>query len=232
MKIKNPEKRLLQFWGAVDKKHIKSFAPYLTGKNVLDMGCGLGTTTDYVSKMGFNCMGIDYDSDTIEICKKKYPASVYQTANAEKLPFDNAFFDTIILRDALHHFYGEADFEKVKQEILRVGKPDMRIIFFDPNVNFMLKTMRKISFHKDEECSYESALKTTNDMGFKVIHSSFNTLYSLPLSGGYVGVNFVPNSKLIQNTILTTENYLEKAINKLGLGRQLCWRYLIVGQKK
>lgn len=231
MKIKNPEKRLKQFWGLVDKKHITLLSGFLRGNNILDMGCGLGTTTNYISNMGLNCIGIDYDSDSIKYCKKIYPECNFQIANAEKLPFEDGYFDTIILRDALHHFYGEADFSKVKKEILRVTKNNSRIIFFDPNVNFILKTMRKVSSHKDEECNYETAIDILNEMGFKIIHHSFNTVYSLPLSGGYVGINFIPNINFIQNIILASENIFEKLINKTGLGRQLCWRYLIAGQK-
>lgn len=230
MKIKHPEKRLKQFWGQVDKKHIKSFSGFLTGKNILDMGCGLGTTTGYISKMGLNCIGIDFNTDAIEYCQKTYPRCNFQIANAEQLPFEDGYFDTIILRDVLHHFYGEADFNKIKKEIIRVSKSKARIIFFDPNVNFILKTMRKISSHKDEECNYETAVALMKQMKCEIIHHDFNTIYSLPLSGGYVGINFIPNIKYIQNIVLYSENYFEKLINKIGLGRQLCWRYLIVGQ--
>lgn len=231
MKIDNPEKRLKQFWGRVDHKHIAIFSGFLTGNNILDMGCGLGTTTNYITNLKYNCFGIDYDPQVVEYCKKTYPQCKFQIANAEELPFEDNYFDTIILRDALHHFYGEANFDKVKAEILRVSKKNARILFFDPNVNFLLKTMRKISFHKDEECNYETAARIMEDMGCKIIHRSFNTVYSLPLSGGYVGINFIPNSKPIQNIVLRSERFFERLINKLGLGRQLCWRYLIVGQK-
>jgi len=231
MKINNPEKRLKQFWGQVDRKHIESFTKYLTGPNVLDMGCGLGTTTAYITSKGFNCIGIDYDAGTIEYCQKTYPHCNFQVANAESLPFEDGSFDTIILRDALHHFYGEADFDKVSKEILRVSKSNARIIFFDPNVNFILKTMRKISAHNDQECNYETAIAIMQQMNCKIIHKGFNTVYSLPLSGGYVGLNFIPDIKFIQNIVLYSEGFFEKLINMTGLGRQLCWRYLIVGQR-
>lgn len=231
MKINYPEKRLKQFWGRVDSKHIKSFTRYLSGNNILDMGCGLGTTTNHISEKGFNCIGIDNDKKVIEYCKEAYPQCNFQLANAEQLPFEDEYFDTIILRDALHHFYCEADFKKVKQEILRVSKENARIIFFDPNINFILRIMRRISFHKDEECNYETAIGIMKQMDCKVIHRSFNTVFSLPLSGGYVGLNFIPNIKFIQNVLLRTEIIFEKFINTIGLGRQLCWRYLIVGQK-
>ena len=231
MRIDHPEKRLQQFWGEVDKKHIASFSGFLIGKNVLDMGCGLGTTTAQITKLGFNCFGIDYEPAAIEYCKKTFPHCRFQTANAEQLPFTDGYFDTVVLRDALHHFYGEADFHKIRKEISRVSKPNARIIFFDPNVNFMLRTMRKIAFHKDAECDYSIARKVMLEMNFRIIHSTFNTVYSLPLSGGYVGINFIPNIKFIQNFVLRTELFFERILNGLGLGRQLCWRYLLVGQK-
>ena len=91
--------------------------------------------------------------------------------------------------------------------------------------------MRKIAAHYDAECDYETALKIQKDMGLKIIHNSFNTIFSLPLSGGYVSINFIPNFKFLQKIVLKTEKVLEKIVNVFGFGRQLCWRYLIVGQK-
>lgn len=231
MKITHPEKRLQKFWGKVDRKHIQSLAGFLTGNTVLDMGCGYGTTTSFITGLGYNCTGIDSDPASIDHCRREYPHCRFIQANAEQLPFDNWCFDTIVLRDALHHFYEDADFDQVKREILRVARVNSRAIFFDPNVNFLVKTLRKISFHQDEECSYQTATGIMKAMGYTVIHHSYNTVYSLPLSGGYVGINFVPNVALIQNGILSTEGYMEQLISKLGLGRHLCWRYLIVGEK-
>jgi ubiquinone/menaquinone biosynthesis C-methylase UbiE len=232
MKINNPEKRLSQFWGKVDQKHIHSFLPFVSGKNILDMGCGYGTTTFSLQQKGFHCIGIDYQQSAIDFCKKKYPTAHFQCANAENLPFEEGYFDTVILRDALHHFYGEADFEKVKNEILRVSAKNATIIFFDPNVNLMLKTLRKLSFHEDEECQYEDAVQIVKDMNLAQSYSEFNTLFSLPLSGGYVGLNFTPNSEYVQDVLLKVEYVMEALVNKIRMGRYFCWRYLIVCKKK
>lgn len=231
MKIINPEKRLSQFWGAVDKKHVDHIMEYVDGKKILDMGCGYGTTTNYLRQNNLDSIGIDYSSEAIEEAKRRFPNGNYQFANAENLPYPDQTFDVIILRDALHHFVGEADFDKVKKEIIRVSKPNATMIFFDPNINPILKLMRKISKHDDEECDYETALKIMNEMGFSINHKSFNTLFSLPLSGGYVGLNFVPNIPFIYKVILSVERGCEKIVNAIGLGRTMCWRYIIVGKK-
>ena len=220
------------FWGKVDQKHIQIIEKFINGKTILDMGCGYGTTTAQITSLGHTCTGIDYDQSAIDSAIERFPGCDFQFANAEALPFKDETFDVIILRDALHHFYGEANFDKVKSEILRVSKKQARIIFFDPNVNFLLRTMRKISFHKDEECDFETAKKIMKELNCKIIHSRFNTVYSLSLSGGYVGVNFVPNVGFIHSMILSSENLFEKIINKLRLGRHLCWRYILVGDRE
>lgn len=233
MKITNPKQRLKGFWGKVDNRHIRLISEYVSGHNILDMGCGYGTTTNYInSVMKLNCIGIDFNNSDVEYCKKEYNSNKFIQANAENLPFEDNYFDTIILRDALHHFVCEADFNLVKKEMLRVGKKNCRIIFFDPNVNIILRTMRKLVFHKDAECNYEEALRITEDMGLKIVHKSFNTVFSLPLSGGYVGLVFVPDIKLIHNIILFSEKIIEKLINRILLGRYVCWRYLIVSEIK
>lgn len=232
MKVNNPEKRLNQFWGLVDQKHVAAIAEKIVGKNVLDMGSGLGTTTKQLTDLGYNCIGFDYDADSVEYCKQTYPNCKFEVANAEQLPYEDNYFDTIILRDALHHFYCEGDFEKISKEMIRVSKNNARIIFFDPNVNFLIKTLRKISAHEDVECKFETAMEIMQKLGGTNIQYKYNTVYSLQLSGGYVGVNFVPNVKFIQKMILSSERVVESIFNKIGLGRYLCWRYVITADLK
>ncbi|MBN2788769.1 MAG: class I SAM-dependent methyltransferase [Candidatus Delongbacteria bacterium] len=233
MKIFEPHKRLKKFWGEVDRKHISLISKHIIGNSILDLGCGFGTTTNYIkNNLNLSCTGIDFDEEVISLCKETYPDCDFMVADAEELPFENNSFDTIILRDALHHFYQEADFEKVKNELIRVSKDKSRIIFFDPNINFILKSMRKLASHNDAECDYETALRIQDELGLKIIHKKFNTLFSLPLSGGYVGLNLVPDLPPLHKFIIGLENLLEKIVNPTGLGRYLCWRYLIVGEIK
>jgi len=233
MKIKNPEKRLQKFWGKVDQKHIASFVPFIEGKTVLDLGCGNGSTTAYITKNcpQFDCIGVDYEEKEVEKAKELFSDCNYMQGNAENLKYNDNHFDTIILRDALHHLFEESDFEKVKKELARLSHDKTVLIIFDPNINFILKFARFLAAHKDAECNYESALDIAKRLDFTVNYIDFNTLYSLPLSGGYVGINFVPNVKFVQSFILASERFFEKVINRLRLGRYFCWRYLIVAKK-
>lgn len=232
MRICNPEKRLEQFWGRVDEKHIRQIAPFVKGRRVLDVGCGNGTTTAYLRRsLGVECVGIDDAGDEIAKARRRFPDCEFAVMNCENLDCESGYFDTLVLRDVLHHLVEDADFAKVRQELGRVAAPQARLIVFDPNVNFIVRTCRRLASHRDAECTAETAAAVLAEMGYRQIHHDYNTLYSLPLSGGYVGINFVPQIAVLQNLILQSEAVLEAAVRKLGLGRSLCWRYLLVGDR-
>ena len=51
-------------------------------QNILDIGSGLGGTTDYLNNNGFgNAIGIDIDSEHIHYASKKYPDSYFIAAD-------------------------------------------------------------------------------------------------------------------------------------------------------
>lgn len=232
MKISNPEKRFRKFWGSVDEKQVISFVPNIKGENILDLGCGYGSTTNIINRTaGKKCIGVDFDQSALEIANRLFPGNTYIHANAEALPFENGTFDTIILRDSLHHLYGESNFRKVHLEIDRVSHDETILIIYEPNINLILKIIRFLASHKDAQCPFPRAIEIMKDLGYTEITVTFNTLWSLPLSGGYVGINFVPNIEFIFRMILKSEILTEKIICHMGLGRVLCLRYLIAGKK-
>ncbi|MBP7032768.1 MAG: class I SAM-dependent methyltransferase [Syntrophobacterales bacterium] len=97
-----------------------------TGKRVLEVGCGQGSTLNYLPGLGANVCGVDMSkeslikarrgademghADRIELC----------TGDAELLPFSGESFDTVISIGVLHH---TADTQGSICDILRVLKP-------------------------------------------------------------------------------------------------------------
>ena len=102
----------------VDKKkffvepHLKKFAQIknFKNKNVLEVGCGIGTMASYFAKKGTNYTGIDLSDKSIIITKKRFEAfklkgNIFQ-ANCEELSkyfIKGKKFDLIFSFGVIHH---------------------------------------------------------------------------------------------------------------------------------
>ena len=96
-------------------------------KKVLDLGCGSGWLTIFISKYGFDVTGIDIAKPAIELGKiwaKEDNASVnFLVGDILNLPFKDGTFDAIVCNSVLEHFrldQAEVLLEKVHM-ILKEG---------------------------------------------------------------------------------------------------------------
>jgi ubiquinone/menaquinone biosynthesis C-methylase UbiE len=119
------------------------------GDKVLDVGCGPGSLTltaqSYVGSSG-KVYGIDASPEMIEVAQKKALRSglkvVFDVGLIEKLAFQDATFDVVISRLAIHHL--PDDLKRIGfAEILRVLKPGglLLIADFTPPTNPVLNHM-------------------------------------------------------------------------------------------
>lgn len=113
------------------KKHIN-----FNGKKILDAGCGLGIFMDKFEELGAESFGIEVDERKVEIAKQKYGEKV-SLSPAEKLPFEDNFFDLVFSHETLEHV--EDDTQSVK-EAIRVLKPGGNFIVFTPNKRWPFET--------------------------------------------------------------------------------------------
>lgn len=84
---------------------------------LLDIGCGTGISTNF-----FKCNSTGIDPGR-KLLKKGKGNLIY--GKAEKLPFKEKTFDIILCITAVHNFKNP---EKAIKEILRVTKPDAKIV--------------------------------------------------------------------------------------------------------
>lgn len=96
-------------------------------KKVLDLGCGSGWLTIFISKYGFDVTGIDIAKPAIELGKiwaKEDNSSVnFLVGDILNLPFKDGTFDAIVCNSVLEHFrldQAEVLLEKVHM-ILKEG---------------------------------------------------------------------------------------------------------------
>lgn len=102
-------------------------------KKTLDYCCGEGKNSFFLAENKAEVYGIDISPVSIENSKKEAEKRRLKNANflvmdAEKLEFEDNFFDLIICSGVLHHL----KIEKAYQELSRVLKPDGKIICDEP----------------------------------------------------------------------------------------------------
>lgn len=96
-------------------------------KRVLDLGCGSGRHTVYLTRNGFKVYGIDIAEEGIKITKEwlkreKLQANLKVDSIYKKLPYKDNFFDAIISTNTIHHTKIE-DIRKAIKEIERILRP-------------------------------------------------------------------------------------------------------------
>ena len=224
--MKNPEKRLNRFYGDVAKEQNADIIKLISGKTILDIGCGYGNLINQIKTENKQATvtGIDTDQDSILLAKKLYdinvkPISVYD------MDFPEKHFDTVILREAIHHIKDDGMLERALDGIAKICKKE--IVIFDPNPNWIVKVSRKLIKHKDPEARSEDVMKALKKAGFEVKTCKWRDVIAFPLSGGFVGKELVPNIRVIKRLVLSTDKFANHILSKLRIQRHVCWRYVI-----
>lgn len=102
---------------------------------ILDIGCGTGETMTFLERWldrPFVC-GVDNSAQATRYARARCHDSVIQ-ANAFTLPFENAFFDQVLLLDVLEHI---EDDRAMLIEASRVIRSGGRIIITVPALQFL-----------------------------------------------------------------------------------------------
>jgi len=126
------KERFLQEFGAmqllqkiIGVKEIQAMESLkLLGKRVLEIGCGVGSSSIAFALDGAEVIASDLTKEAVTITAKKFrmlgiDGCVVQ-ADAEHLPFRDSVFDVVFSSGVLHH---TPDTQKAVDEIFRVVKP-------------------------------------------------------------------------------------------------------------
>jgi 2-polyprenyl-3-methyl-5-hydroxy-6-metoxy-1,4-benzoquinol methylase len=102
--------------------------PYLRGC-VLDMGCGVGKLSEYVSKHAY--IGVDIDEESLAIARQTYAG--YLFLNITDFNLQTTLFDTIVSMAVIEHVKDPMRFLTSLKKNL---KSDGRIILTTPHAAF------------------------------------------------------------------------------------------------
>ncbi|MBL7147666.1 MAG: class I SAM-dependent methyltransferase [Nanoarchaeota archaeon] len=107
---------------------IKRLCGNTIGKKILDIGIGDGLMAEKLAID--NLWGIDISSKRCNRAKKRVPHATIIVENAEKMKFEDDFFDGVICADVLEHATNP---DKIINEMIRVTKKDGFIVVSLPN---------------------------------------------------------------------------------------------------
>lgn len=123
--------------GASPSLHLKKLSTRLgvsSGWSVLDVACGAGDWLAVVAASGATVSGIDISARAVSICSQRMPNGKFHTGPAEVLPFPDCTYDLVTCLGSLEHFL---DQPAALAEMVRVVKPDGKVVILVPNAGFL-----------------------------------------------------------------------------------------------
>lgn len=86
-----------------DKTYLDSFLKTVSGNKILDLGCGPGILSKYLSNLGYDVTGVDFAEQMISIARGIAPDAKFIVSDVASLELDDKF-DGIVLAHFLIHF--------------------------------------------------------------------------------------------------------------------------------
>lgn len=127
----------------------------IRGGKVLDVGCGNGRSTQILSKISDEVVGIDFSERPLEQAQKRCPEVRFYLEDAKSTHFDNDSFDFIVmLWNTFGNLYSSGN--HVLQEARRIVKPGGKVLMSVLSENVldvyfdMLKQNGLVVLHQDE----------------------------------------------------------------------------------
>ena len=123
-----------------EEEILLSFLPDRSGKDLLDIGCGIGTISLELQKKGFCVKGVDFSEVGIKKCIEHGLDAQVCDVDKDGLPFLDKSFDIVWAGDIVEHVF---DPIFLLEEISRVLKDDGQLLATVPN-DFYLKRRWRI----------------------------------------------------------------------------------------
>lgn len=218
----------------------------ITGKKILELGCGAGEASVYFAKKGADVMATDISQGMLEVVKKvaaKHGVSVQtQQCVSDKTPFENEQFDIVYAANLLHH----VDLCLTLKEVVRILKPGGVFVSWDPLAHNPLINIyrRKAMSVRTED---EHPIKMKQLKIFKEFFSEvgYDTTWFFTL---WIFIKFYlfdkidPNKERYWKKILEDHKKLEETYLRLEKAdrailkifpflRRYCWNIIIYAKK-
>jgi ubiquinone/menaquinone biosynthesis C-methylase UbiE len=116
------------------------------GKDVLEIGCGVGTDGIEFARNGANYIGVDLTPNSVELTRERFKVfgvpGQFEVANAEEgLPFPDASVDHVYSFGVIHHSPAPEKIVSEMYRILRKGGTFTVMLYNRNSINYYIEIM-------------------------------------------------------------------------------------------
>lgn len=121
-------------WKATVDDRRMEFLADCQGKQVLEVGCGIGKDARFLTENGIEYAGLDYSFRSVQLAHQHLDSAGlkkrFVNGDARSLPFSDNRFDLVMSIGVLHHIPGTAE---ACREVMRVVRPNgsVRVMLYN-----------------------------------------------------------------------------------------------------
>jgi len=116
------------------KGQLASMLPDVERMSILEFGCGPGDVLELMKEIGAredHLSGVDLREEAIGQAGRRFPRARLQVANAERLEFEDAAFDAVLLFTVLSSVLSHDSRESIAAEAIRVLRPGGVVVWYE-----------------------------------------------------------------------------------------------------
>ena len=159
----------------------------LSGKKLLDVGCGDGVDLAILGKRGAQVFGIDPSEEFIKKAQANNPTGIFKIGVGEDIPCEDGMFDIVVSKWAMQT---STDVPAVLQEMARVTKKGGMLVFLSKHP--IIQFLQKIRDNGHGVNYYEQKIVTSNIYSGRIaLKEPTHTI------GEYFNADFFKNFEMI-----------------------------------
>ena len=129
------ERLITEFSGQIVHEHLHRYAvakQYVADKDVLDIACGEGYGSNFLSQSAKTVVGVDISDLAVSHAQHKYSKAnvTFKVGSCTAIPLLDASVDVVVSFETLEHF---TDHELFLREVKRILRPDGLLIISSPD---------------------------------------------------------------------------------------------------
>lgn len=163
-KVSEHERGSLEYFADLEQQRFRShrhLLPWIrtmiSGKSVLDVGCGIGLDSYAMQKQGLDVTAIDLTDVAVQAAHKRFVTTnadgKFCVTNAEHLPFNNNSFDYVYSFGVMHHAPNTERCIEEAYRVLKKGGEAKIMLYHRHSLNELMHRILRVPFEeKDELC--------------------------------------------------------------------------------